>query len=392
MLSALSNRRFAAYLLAAASADSGYWISLIAQGWLVVKLTNSPFWLGLISAASQVPYLLFSLAGGALADRFDRRRVIALTNAALAAVALVTAALVVTGTITIGWLAVLGFGAGTMLALEHPVDRAWVYDLIEGRQLGRSIALSSLEWSVARTLGPAIGGVAVAFAGIAAGYVAYALAVIPMLVLALVAHTRNTAADPALDAADGGTSLSRTVVTFCVFTGLFTIGVTPYIALLPDIAKNAYGLDAAGYGALAGAGGIGAIAGALGLSLWGEVQHKGRTATVAALLGAALLFAFTRTHAVGIAIVLLAAMGCVDTLMYALGNTYVQQISGNAERGRANAIFSVAFLGGVPLGNALLGVLAGRFGTATALGWSSAAVALGALAFWFGAPHARDAA
>lgn len=392
MLSALANRRFAAYLLAAASADSGYWISLIAQGWLVVKLTNSPLWLGVISAASQLPYLLFSLAGGALADRFDRRRVIALTGVAIAAIALATALLVAAGKITIGWLAVLGFAAGTMLALEHPVDRAWVYDLIEGRQLGRSIALSSLEWSLARTLGPAIGGIAVALVGIAAGYAAYAVAVVPLIVLALVVRTRNAAPDAAHDEARAGVSLSHAIVAFCAFTGLFTIGITPYIALLPDIAKNTFGLGAAGYGALAAAGGIGAIAGALGLSLRGEVRHKGRAATIAAFLGAALLFAFTRTHALVPAIALLAAMGIVDTLMYALGNTYVQEISGNAERGRANAIFSLAFLGGVPLGNALLGILAERFGTATALGWSSAAVALGALAFWFGAPRARDAA
>jgi predicted MFS family arabinose efflux permease len=151
--------------------------------------------------------------------------------------------------------------------------------------------------------------------------------------------------------------------------------------LLPEIAKNAYGADAAGYGAMAAAGGIGAIAGAIGLSIVGGVPRPDRAATWAAFAGAALLLAFTHVHVTAAAFVLLAAMGLVDTLVYALANTYVQQIAGDDERGRANAIFSVAFLGGAPVGNALLGIVAGHTGSLPALGWSSAAVMLCALAF-----------
>ena len=126
---------------------------------------------------------------------------------------------------------------------------------------------------------------------------------------------------------------------------------------------------------------LGAIAGALGLSLLGGVPRPERAATICAFAGAVLLLAFTQTHVLGIAYVLLAAMGLVDTLMYALANTYVQQIAGDDDRGHANAVFSLAFLGGAPLGNALLGILAGRFGSLVALSWSGAAVALAAVAF-----------
>ncbi len=380
MRPAAFERRFVAYLIATATADAGYWIALIAQGWLVVKLTNSPLWLGLVSAAAQLPFLLFSLAGGRLADRFDRRRVIAIANVAVAAVALCAAVLVTTGWITVGWLALLGFIAGTIIALEHPVDRAWLYDLVRGRDLGRAIALGALEWATARTLGPAIGGAAVATIGIAAGYAGYALCVIPLIALALVVRTRNAqSADgaPSPDAANN----KRAIVVFSAFTACFTIGISPYQALLPEIAKNGFGADAAGYGAMAAAGGIGAIAGALWLSLRGGVPRPERAATRCAFLGAVLLFAFTQTHALVIAYVLLAAMGLVDTLMYALANTYVQQIAGDDDRGHANAIFSLAFLGGAPLGNALLGILAGRFGSLVALSWSAVVVALAAIAF-----------
>jgi len=373
-------RRFVAYLIATATADAGYWIALIAQGWLVVKLTNSPLWLGLVSAAAQLPFLLFSLAGGRLADRFDRRRVIALANVAVAAVALTAAALISTGRITIAWLALLGFVGGTIIALEHPVDRAWIYDLVRGRDLGRAIALGALEWATARTVGPAIGGAAVATIGIAAGYAGYAICVLPLIALALLVRTRNS---PGAEGAGGheAARAMRAIVAFSAFTACFTIGISPYQALLPEIAKNAFGADAARYGAMAAAGGIGAIAGALGLSLLGGVPRPERAAILAAIAGAALLFAFTRTHALGVAFGLLAAMGLVDTLMYALANTYVQQIAGNDQRGRANAIFSLAFLGGAPLGNALLGILAGRFGSLVVLGWSAAIVAVAALGF-----------
>lgn len=376
-------RRFAAYLIATASADAGYWIALIAQGWLVIKLTNSPLWLGLVSGASQLPFLLFSLAGGDLADRFDRRRVIALANVAIAAIALAAAALIASGRMTIGWLALLGFAGGTMVALEHPVDRAWIYDLVEGRALGRAIALSALEWSTARTVGPALGGLAIATIGIGAGYAGYAVCVLPLIALALSVRTRNAqaAADaPERDAAHA----IRAIVAFSAFTACFTIGVSPYLALLPDIAKNVFGADAARYGIMGAAGGIGAIAGALALSLSGGVKRPGRAAIVAAFAGAVLLWAFAHTHTFPVAIALLAAMGTVDTLMYALANTYVQQIAGDADRGRANAIFSVAFLGGAPLGNALIGIVAGRFGSMTVLAWSSTIVAAAAVAFMIG--------
>lgn len=392
MLAALANRRFAAYLAAATISDGGYWISFVAQGWLVEKLTNSPLWLGVISAVSQLPFLLFSLAGGDLADRFDRRKLIAGTNAVIGIVALVTAALVASGLISVWWLAVLGFSAGSMLAIEHPIDRAWLYDLVDGQHLGTSIALSALEWATARTLGPAIGGLAIATIGISAGYAAYTVCVIPLILVALFMPASRRGANAAADVVAPDAKTARAVVVFCIFTALFTIGVTPYLFLLPDIAKNTFGQGAAGYGAMAAAGGIGAIAGALTLSLRGGIKRVGRGTTIVAFIGAVLLVVFAQVHTMSWALVVLAAMGAFDTLMYALANTYVQAIAGDAERGRANAIFSLAFLGGIPLGNALLGVLAGTFGTGASLAWSGAIVAAAAAAFWFGFPHARDAA
>jgi len=389
MLAALSNRRFLAYLIAAALSDGGYWIAAIAQGWLVVGLTNSPFWLGAVAAVTQLPFLLFSLAGGDLADRFDRRAVVAINNGLIAAIALVTAVLVANGTISVWWLLGLGFAAGTINALEHPVDRAWLYDLVEGRELGSSIALSSLEWSIARTVGPALGGIAIATIGIAAGYAAYAALTLPIGILALV--LRSGSRQPQTS---GGTATQpaqlRAIVVFSVFSATFTIGVTPYIALLPDIARNGFGADAQLYGLMAATGGAGAIVGGLGLALAGNVRRKGRLVPIASFAGAALLALFTHVHALVPALLILGAMGTVDTLMYSLANTYVQECSGDAQRGRANAIFSLAFLGGIPVGSFLLGALAARVGTDSALTVSATAACVAAVFFWFGAPRARE--
>jgi MFS family permease len=386
------NRRFFAYLVASALADSGFWVASVAQGWLVLKLTDSPVWLGLVSAATQLPFLLFSLAGGDLADRFDRWRIVAVNNAVTAVLACLTAVLVATGNISVGLLAGLGFLLGACNAIEHPVDRAWVYDLVGRETIGRAIGLSALEWATARTVGPAIGGVAIATIGLAAGYGAYALCVLPIGILAVVVQTRNANVADDRRTAGERASGSRAIIAFSAFTAVFTIGVTPYIALWPDIAKNTFGQGAAGYGAMAAAGGVGAIGAASLLALRGEIAHKGRIVIVAAFVGALFLVAFAHVHGLVIAVVLLAAMGAVDTLLYALTNTYVQEIAGDAERGRANAIFTLAFLGGIPLGNALLGLLAGRFGSIPVLGWSATVVATIAVAFWFAAPLTRDAA
>jgi MFS family permease len=215
--------------------------------------------------------------------------------------------------------------------------------------------------------------------------------VLPLIALATIVRTTNARSDAATDPEMSPGAL-RSIVAFSAFTAAFTIGIVPYIALLPDLAKHTFGQDAAGYGAMAAAGGGGAIGGALLLS-WRSVNaRKGRFAIASALTGALLLLAFAQTHTMFVASVLLAAMGAVDTAMYALTNTYVQAIAGDKRRGRANAIFALAFLGGIPLGNAGLGLLAGTFGTQSTLGWSATVVAALAVVFWFAAPEARDAA
>ena len=392
MIDALRNRRFAAYILTAACADAGYWIATIAQSWLVLTLTDSALWLGLVAGVGQLPYLLFSLVGGSIADRFDRRAIIALNNTGIAVISLVTAALIFTHTITIVSLLILSFALGTIFAIEQPVDRAWLYDLVDRKLLATSIALSSLEWAVARTIGPALGGAAVAFIGIAAGYVAFAVLVMPLTVLALVLAKRHARAPEAAASDDRNANRERAIVVFSAFIATFSIGVTPYITLLPEIAKHTFGADARGFGALAAAGGVGAILSAVTLALAGDLRHRGRITAICALVGALLLVAFTRVHRFDVALVLLAAMGAVDTLMYALANTYVQAIASAARRGWANAVFSLAFLGGMPIGSVLLGSLAQRFGSMSVLALSGGLVALSAIGFLTFAPRARDAA
>lgn len=444
--------RFAAYLAAAALADSGYWVYSVATGWLVENATHSPLWLGIVNGAGNLPFLLFSLAGGVLADRFERRKVIAAGNVGLTLILAVLACLVALGALPIWLLAAFAFCIGTINALEHPVDRAWLYELIEGKELGRSISLSSLEWAVARTFGPALGGLAIATLGIVAGYAAYAIAVVPMAVLALVVRSRTPStatatADPTgtphpartpRTVAAGGTAvasgeavaddaaleddaglagdsvladrkaagsrlssdgpaasaerLPAALLPFCILIASFTICVTPYITLLPDIAARDFGLDARGFGFFAACGGIGAIAGGIGLSALGELRSKGRIVALTAFGGAALLAAFASTHDVRLAAVLLVAMGAVDTAMYALANTYVQQLAPDRLRGRANAVFSLAFIGGFPIGSLALGAIAQHAGNGPALQLSGALAALACIAFWIAAPAAREAA
>ncbi len=382
-------------MIAAALADSGWWIASIAQGWFVLTLTHSPFWLGAVAAAGQVPFLLFSLAGGSLADRFDRRALVAIGNALILVLALLCAILIARDAMPLWTLIALTFGIGTIVALEHPIDRAWLYDLIEGQLIGTATALSSLEWSVARILGPALGGIAIATVGVAAGYAAFAVAVVPMVVLATVLRARGSAsrhAGVSRETPAQSRAANRAIVAFSIFVATFTLSVMPYISLLPDVANKTLGLDARGYGFLAACGGAGSLIGALGLGVAGEFPHKGRLVPVAAATGAILLALFALTRSVPVAAVLLVLMGAIDTMMYALANTYVQECASDAERGRANAIFSLAFVGAIPIGNVILGSLAGCYGTVRALEVGAVMACAGALAFWFAAPQAREAA
>jgi predicted MFS family arabinose efflux permease len=351
----------------------------------------------MIGATANLPFLIFALPGGALADRFDRRVLVAIGNLAITLVAFALAGLIASGAITIAFLAVMTFAIGALLALEGPIDRAWMYDLIRGERLGTSTALSSLEWSVARTAGPALGGVAIATIGVAAGYAAFAASVVPLALLAIGLLTidrshEDRAAKRDAGAAPARDERERLIVTFSLLVATFTATVTPYVSFLPDIARNTLGLDARGYGLLAACGGVGSIGGALALSMIGEVPHKGRIVPIVAVAGAALLALFTTVrHAVAAGAVLV-AMGAVDTMAWALANTYVQQCASDRHRGRANAIFALSFGGGIPIGNLLLGSLAGRYGSLVALELSAGVAACSAVAFWFAAPRAREAA
>lgn len=399
---ALGNRRFTAYLAVSALADCGFWIAIVAQGWLVVRLTHSPVWLGIVAAAAQAPALFMSLLGGVLADRFDRRKAILATESAIVAIALATAYFVARDALSLVGLACLAFASGTMLAIEHPVDRAFLFSLIEGDGVEQSVALSSVEFSIARTAGPALGGVAIATLGIAGGYVLEAAFVVPIVGFALYAIRtkigRHEATAQSGDAADASLGEAwrylrdeRSILTICALIALFTIGLSPYVSLLADIAKNTLHVREGGYGALQAAAGMGALAGALGLSLTSRTKDM-RTVIVGAVFGGAVLLAlFTVVRQPWLAGAALFAMGAVDSLVYALGNTYVQERTDERHRGRVNAIFTIAFLGGIPIGNLALGFVAGRVGSEWALFGSSVVVALGAVAFFFIAPRVSAA-
>ena len=164
MLSALANGRFAAYLISAALADAGYWVAYVAQGWLVLRLTNSPFWLGMIGASSYLPFLLFSLPGGTLADRFDRRMLVAVGNLGIAAIAAVAAVLVARDAITITVLAVLTFVLGTLLARSRRRSTERGSTIWSARANASASRSRSRPWSGASRarFGPAVGGLAIA--------------------------------------------------------------------------------------------------------------------------------------------------------------------------------------------------------------------------------------
>ncbi len=398
--SAVANRTFAAYLAAAGSADTGFWIAVVAQGWLVERLTHSTLWLGLVAAAAQAPALVVSLLGGELADRLDRRGVILGANLAIAALSLLAAVLIASGRITAGLLLAIELSIGCVIALEHPVDRSFIYDLIDDGDVEEAVALSSAEFSLARTGGPALGGIAIAALGVAAGYGLNALFVLPVVAFTALALARRFGAKRERAAAGEAAGFAeawrylvreRTILCLCGLTAVFTVGVSPYVALLADIAENGMGLGERGYGMLQAAAGIGALAGALGLAAAGKTAHKGRIVTLAALAGGLLIALFGLLREPLAAGAALFAVGAVDTLMYALVNSYVQERVEAQYRGRANAVFTVAFLGGIPLGNVLLGAIAQRAGSQPTLLVSGLAVAACAAAFWVAVPRAREA-
>ncbi|HUP20812.1 MAG TPA: MFS transporter [Gemmatimonadota bacterium] len=370
---ALRHPRFRLFWIGAFVSNIGSWMQAVAQGWLVLELTDSAFMLGLVGFAATFPMLVLLLVGGVYADRFDRRTMLLWAMGAMMAFATALAVLTGTGTVRIQHVLVLSLLNGGALAMAAPAYQAFVHDLVGRPLLQNAIALNSAQFNLSRVVGPSIAGLAIGVIGLAGCFglnaISY-LAAIAVLVKIRGASTRKVNPDPVWKSLVEGVGYVRSrprIQAVLLLVSLISVLAMPYATLLPIIARDSLGLGASGLGWLFAVGGTGAVVGALSLAAWRGGGHRGLyLLTMCAItgLGTTVLGLAREPLLAGAALV---AISYAATSAIALSNTLLQELVDDAMRGRVLGMFGLAFMGTFPIGNLLSGSLAAWLSASTTL-------------------------
>lgn len=386
----LRHRDFRLFLSGQFLSQCGTWIEQVGTGWLVVTLSNSPFALGLVFTLGSLPVLLFTLFGGVVADRVNKRRTIMLLQALMATEALALGVLTATNTVTVHWVMVLAVFFGFLSAFEVPTRQAFVYDVVGKDDLMNAIALNSSAFNVARVIGPSIAGVLIAAVGLAACFFVNGASFLAVLAgLAMMRTVQPAPADrpPMVSALKEGFTYiahERWPRTLVILTATITIFGSSFLIMLPVFAKDALGVGASGYGALLSGVGIGAATAALVIASFGSRFRQGRLAlTSAAAFGLSLMLMAPMPHLVP-AMLVGVLSGCFMSATGISTNTLLQRLAPDHLRGRVMGFYSFVALGMVPFGSLQAGWVSERFGVRTSFFLNGSIIVGTVFVVWLG--------
>lgn len=367
-------------------ANVGMWIQQIALGWLVYDRTRSAAWLGTVSLCGNMPTLFLGLLGGAIADRASRRIVMTVSVLLLAAGAASLALLTSAGHLELWHILIVAVASGVAAALYTPAMHAVIPSLVDGDTLLSAISLNSVQFNLARTIGPAVAG---ALYGIVGAAGCFGVNAAGFATLAVVLQTIRLPGRPAAPTAPIGRALRDgvryafqhpTIAALIWMGAVLSLFTFPYIILLPALARDALHLDAAGLGFLMASMGTGAVVGGLAASGLGARMRGPAIVPTGSLVLGMLLGAFLIARSPHAAMALLALVGLTQTATVASLMTRVQTDVDEEMRGRVMSMLTVVFFGFTTVGGFLGGVLADRIGVPATLATGGAITIVGALA------------
>ena len=366
----------------------GTWMQMIAQSWLIYRLTGSSVLLGLAGFMAQIPVFLLAPLGGVVADRFDRRRILICAQSLMMLLALVLAWLTFTDLVQVWHILVLAGLLGIANAIEIPTRQSFVIQMVGREDLSNAIAINASLVNGGRLVGPAVAGAIVAAVGEAwcfllngASYVGVIAALMLMRVGPNVEQTRaGTSAWESL--VEGFTFAwhTRPVRALLAMVGLVSLMGMPFTVLMPVFADQILGGGPYAYGLLMSCAGLGALGGSAVLTLRRNLDGLGRWVAVAASSFGACLILFTLSRSLLLSAALLVPAGFFMILGIAASNTLIQAMVPDRLRGRVLAVYSMMFMGMAPIGSLLAGILAEPVGAPATVAIGGAACLAGGLA------------
>ncbi|MFH1398006.1 MAG: MFS transporter [Candidatus Omnitrophota bacterium] len=370
MFSSLSVPNYRLYWSGMFISLTGNWIQIVALSWLVFQLTNSAFLLGVVGFLSSIPIFLFSLFGGVIADRMNKRNVLLFTQVVFMALAFILAILTQIKLITPGQIMLIAVLNGTIMAFDAPSRQAMVVELVGKKHLMNAIALNSVAFNSSRIIGPALAGIFVSLIGMSGCFYINALSFIAVIIALLfinITKVRGAFGKSAGAIADLKEGLmfirdNPLILILVAMIGIMSLFGTSYAILMPIFANDILKVGVKGLGILMSSAGVGAVIASLVLARLGDFKYKGYLLIISSLVFSLslILFSFSRSYLLSIFSLIL--MGWGNVSLFALVNTILQSTVKDEFRGRIMSVYMFTFAGMMPFGNLISGSLASKTG------------------------------
>ena len=376
---------FRRYIIGSLISDTGTWMQVMAQAWVMSTLTNKAIWLGMVNLAAGIPTILLTMPGGSAADRFDKRKILIGTQVWQIALALILGWLVMTNRIQIWQIILMASLLGICIAFEMPAISAFVPELVSHEQIGAAVAMDRSVFHGSRLIGPSLAGWMVSRWGAASAFFANAFSFIALIVAIASIPPRKEGTKEEEEQRRSGildgfryVKSDRIMLLMITLIALTTIFVFPVISvMLPLYVRNILHLGADRMGILMAVSGSGSLAGSLGfLTIARENRFKFMTANAAAVASA--LFCMSRSNSFLLTATAMGFLAIGLSMNFALANTIVQERAPSPLRGRISAVFGLSFFGLMPVAGLGVPGLSDLIGMRTALAVASLIFALGA--------------
>jgi predicted MFS family arabinose efflux permease len=380
-------RDFRIMWIGACTSSIGTWMQILAQSWLVLQLSGSPFWLGVDSFLGGIPIVFFSLIGGVFADRTERQKILIGSQMVQLTCAFGLAALFATGVVHVWHILMLSFIVGTAQSFGGPAYQALIPSLVKSEDLPNAIALNSIQFNLARVIGPMLGGLALTGLGASWCFSLNGLSFVAVIISLLVIRPHfspTKTGESVLTSMKQGFSF---ILKHGAMEGLIVLAFSmtllafPVITFLPVMARDIFHGGPRLYTVFLVCSGVGSICGALIVAGMGKFRHQGRAALLMLVALGALLTAYALSHWLILSCVLIFLAGGMLLAVFTTISSLVQMITTDNMRGRVMSVYNVAFRGGMPVGSLIVGALVKEFTAPVVLAANGVLLALLGLYF-----------
>jgi len=396
-LRALRHKNYRLFFTGQSLSLIGTWMQSVALGWLVYRLTDSAFLLGLVGFASQIPTFILASFAGVLADRYNKHKIIITTQTLAMIQAFILAFLTLSSSIQIWHIIVLSLFSGLINAFDMPTRQSFVIDMVDDRNdLPNAIALNSSVFNAARLIGPTIAGFVISALGEGLCFLingmSFLTVIAALLLMKIPTKANNNKNEKVLEGVKEGIKYAynfKPIRALLLLIGLVSLTGMPYTVLMPVFAKDILHGNSQTLGFLFGAVGTGAFIGAIYLASRKSVLGLGKWIAIAASIFSLglLFFSFSRNIYLSVGLMLFTGFGMM--MQMASTNTLLQTLVDDDKRGRVMSLYVMAFMGTAPFGSFMAGTLASTIGAPYTVLSSGVICLIGAIIFYKNLPELR---